>query len=62
MTARDQVSAVGEKTCSGFGDLARDRDRLFLAGFGFAISSFSPSADFAAERDPRLRAGVAWEP
>jgi len=61
MMARDQISAVGEEVCSGCGEATRERGRLFVAGFGSAAASFPPSAvrDFEAERDPRLRVGVA---
>src|ERR1700730_6108835 len=61
MTARDQDSAVDEELCSGCVWATRERDALFLAGFGSATTSFPPSTDFAAERDLRPRAGVAWE-
>src|SRR5216683_3332843 len=54
MTARDQVSAVGEEGCSGCGDVTRDRDRLFLAGVA-ATASCATSADLDAPRDrPRM--------
>src|SRR3981189_520440 len=60
MTARDQVSAVGEEVCSGCGEATRERGRLFFADFGSATASFPPPAirDFEAERDLRLRVGV----
>ena len=61
MTARDQVSAVGEEVCSGRGEATRERGRLFVADLGSATAPIPPSAarDFEAERDPRLRVGVA---
>jgi hypothetical protein len=60
MTARDQVSAVGEEVCSGCVEATRERGRLFFGDFGSATALFSPSAvrDFEAERDLRLRDGV----
>jgi hypothetical protein len=61
MTARDQDSAVGEEVCSGCVEATRERDRLFLTGFGSATTSFPPSTGFAAERDLRPRAGATWE-
>ena len=57
---RDYVSAVGEEI--GCGEALREPERLLLAGVGAAASSFPPSVDFAAERDLRPRAGVAWGP
>ena len=59
MTARDQVSAVGEKVSSGCVEATRERDRLLFADFGSATASFPLSAvrDFEAERDLRLLAG-----
>jgi hypothetical protein len=61
MTARDQDSAVGEEVCSGCGEPTRERGRLFCADFRSAAASFPPSGvrDFEAERDLRLRVGVA---
>jgi len=61
MKACDQVPAVGEDVCSGCGEATRERGRLFLVGFGSATASFPLSGvrDFEAERDLRLRVGVA---
>jgi hypothetical protein len=61
MKACDQVSAVGEDVCSGYVEATRDRGRLLLAGVGSATASFPLSGvrDFDAERDLRLRVGVA---
>ena len=58
---KDQDSAVAEEVCSGCGVATRERGRLALAGFGSAAALFPPSAvrDFEAERDLRLRVGVA---
>jgi len=50
---------IGEGVC--FGEATRERDPVFLAGFGSATTSFPPSTDFAAERDLRPHAGVACE-
>ena len=60
MTARDQVSAVGEEVCSGCVEATRERGRLLFADFGSATALFPPSAvrDFEAERDLSLRVGV----
>jgi hypothetical protein len=60
MTARDQVSAVGEG-CSGCVGATRERGRLVFADFDFATASFPLSGvrDFDAERDLRLRVDVA---
>ena len=60
MTARDQVSAVGEEVCSGCGEATRDRGRLLLAGVGSATALFPLSGvkDFEAERDLRVPVGV----
>jgi hypothetical protein len=57
MTARYQVSAVGEEVCV---EATRERGRRFVADFGSATASFPLSAvrDFEAERDLRLRVGV----
>jgi len=57
----DYTSAVGDYTCSSFGEATGERDPLFLAVFGAATTSIPPSPDFAAERDLRPRAGVPWE-
>jgi len=61
MTDRDQDSAVGEEVCSGCVEATRERGRLFFADFCSATASFPLSAvrDFEAERDLRLRVGVA---
>jgi hypothetical protein len=59
-TISGYVSGVGEE--SGCGEALREPERLLLAGVGAATSSFPPSVDFAAERDLRPRAGVAWGP
>ena len=59
ITARGYLSAIGEGVCSG--EAIRERDPFFLAGFGSATTLFPPSTDFAAERDLRPCAGVAWE-
>jgi hypothetical protein len=58
MTARDQVSAVGEE-CSGCVGATRERGRLVFADFDSATVSFPLSAvrDFEAERDLRLPVG-----
>jgi hypothetical protein len=58
---RDQDSAVGEEVRSGCVEATRERGRLFPADFGSATVSFPLSAvrDFEAERDLRLRVGVA---
>jgi hypothetical protein len=60
MKACDQVSAVGEDVCSGWGEATRGRGRLLLAGVGSATASFPLSGvrDFEAERDLRLRVVV----
>src|SRR5260370_32983831 len=57
MTARDQVSAIGEEVCV---EATRERGRLFFADFGSATASFPLSVvrDFEAERDLRLRVSV----
>jgi hypothetical protein len=59
MTARDQVSAVGEEVCSGCVEATRERGRLLLADFGSATASFLLFAarDFEDERDLVLLAG-----
>ena len=59
ITARGYLSAIGEGVCSG--EAIRERAPFFRAGFGSAATSFPPSADFAAERDLRPRAGVTCE-
>jgi hypothetical protein len=61
MKACDQVSTVGDDVCSGCGEATRERGRLFVVDFGSATASFPPYAvrDFEAERDLRLRVGVA---
>src|SRR5712671_6771254 len=60
MTARDQVSAVGEEVSSGCVEATRERGRLLLADFGSATALFPLFAarDFEAKRDLRLRVGV----
>ena len=60
MTARDQVSAVGDGISAGFGEATLERGRLLFADFGSATASFPLSAvrDFEAERDLRLRVGI----
>ena len=60
MTARDQVSAVGEEVSSGCVEAAGECGRLLLADFGSATASFPLFAarDFEAERDLSLRVGV----
>ena len=61
MTARDQDSAIGEEVCSGCVEATRERDGLFFADFGSATATFllSGVSGFEAERDLRLRVGVA---
>jgi hypothetical protein len=44
----------GCRDCSGYGDAARERDRLLLVGVGAAAASVT-ALDFTAERAPRLR-------
>src|SRR5690348_9200153 len=56
---RYYVSAVGERIYSGYDEATRERDWLLLAGFGSDTASLAISADFDAERDRRLRVGVA---
>jgi hypothetical protein len=59
MTARDQVSAVGEEVWSGCGEGTRERGRLLLADFDSATASFLPSAVGGFEADRRFLVGVA---
>ena len=52
------VAALDQGIGSGYGDAARERDRLLLVGVGAAAASVT-ALDFAAERVPRLRVGFA---
>src|SRR6266566_7435804 len=56
--ARDYVFAVGDETCTGSGEAAREGRPLFLAGIACAAASLATS-DFDPERVLRLRAGCA---
>ena len=58
-----RISRVAPRVRRGYDGLApeavRERGRLFLAGVGSRTVLFAPSAVFDAERDLRLRVGVA---
>ena len=53
---RDYVFAVGDETCTGSGEAARERRPLFLAGIACAAASLATS-DFDPERGLPLRLG-----